>query len=133
MLRITQHDGTVALCLHYTPPKSYGVDLFLAADDGVIHNLHASAMLGERTVTDDAAPTWTWWNHHDWSASVARVTDFRTLTFAPAEATEFHIRRQRFPGRHWRLRLDVHTREPGIVFPAGTAATHTGGWLELKL
>ncbi len=80
-LRLQRHGDFVALCLRYTPPAANGVDLFIADAKGALHNLHASAMLGQRRLAGDQWPEWQWWNNTGWSANPVRPRDFRQLQF----------------------------------------------------
>lgn len=121
----------IALCLRYTPAQANGVDLFIADGDGRLHNLHASAMLGQRERTADGWPAWTWWNNRGWSANPVRPRDFKTLAFEPSEATEFVLRRDAFAAP-WRMRIDVHTREPLVIWPTGSSADDAKDWIALR-
>lgn len=121
----------VALCLRYTPAQANGVDLYIADGHGRLHNLHASAMLGQRERGADGWPDWTWWNNRDWSANPVRPRDFRTLAFEPSEATEFVVRRTAFAAP-WRIRIDVHTREPVVVWPTSSSADDPKDWIALR-
>lgn len=130
---LAQHrDGLIALCLRYTPPQANGVDLFIADADGTLYNLHASASLGERRRSATHWPEWTWWNNTGWSANPVRPRNFRELAFEPSDATEFVIRRERFR-LPWRLRIDVHTRVPGVIWPAGSSADDARDWVGVDL
>jgi hypothetical protein len=55
------------------------------------------------------------------------------VKFLPTDATEFSLRRDRFGGDRWRVRVDAHSREPFVIYPPDTGATDDEGWLELRL
>lgn len=131
-LHALRYGDFVALCLRYTPPLANGVDLFIADGEGRLHNLHASAMLGQRERGSAGWPDWQWWNNQGWTASAARPAQFDPLRFVPSEGTEFVLRRDRF-ALPWRIRIDVHTRVPGVIWPAGSSADAADGWVQLRL
>jgi hypothetical protein len=120
------------------PGQSAGfVDLFITAGGGPLYDLHASARLGERILTGRVWPEWHWWNNSGWVANVSRVESFDERTFLPEHARAFQIRRSRFPGRPWRIRL-LTTVMKGkeittLVWPEKTEDTNAAGWLELEL
>ena len=118
-LLLKQVDGHVFLAIATGSRVPRVVDLFLADGSGQVHQLHASAQIGERALPDtlweDMQPAWRWGNHVDWIANEAKVdaTQPADRPFAarlfPADGTEFQIRRSRFSGTRWRLRVEVRT------------------------
>ena len=122
-LLLKQVHGHVFLAVAPGGRVPRGIDIFLADSTGRVHQLHASAQIGERALEDtlwtDATPAWRWGNHVDWMANEAKVdaTQPADRPFAarlfPADATEFQIRRSRFPGTRWRLRVEA------LVFASG--------------
>ncbi len=122
------------------------IDLFLLDSENRLYNLHASMQIGERLLTDDfwtdEKPAWRWGNHVDWIASEAKIDGSKNKDLPLAErffaydGTEFQIRRSRFPGKHWRIRIEVKDfagELPDIVFPSGTGRKDTAKWAILKL
>lgn len=128
-----------------TESPSY-VDIFLQTGDNQLYNLHASAQIGERLLTGDA---WTdtnppprWGNHVDWIANEAKVDSDKTrdLPFPkklfPYAGMEFQLRRSRFTGKSWRIRIEVRDfvgQSPDIVFPNGSERKNTTRWAILNL
>lgn len=121
------------------------VDLYLQAEDGSIHQLHASAQIGERhlpaTGWSAESPAWRWGNHVDWIANEAKTDSerpqnlpFSARTF-PSEGVEYQIRRSRFPGTTWKLRVDVGNfpgNEGSYRYPE-RADDNPGTWAVVRL
>lgn len=93
------------------------VDLYIQGEDGAIHQLHASAQIGERNLPvagwSGENPAWRWGNHVDWIANEAKLDSERpadapfSARLFPADGVEYQIRRHRFPGQVWKIRTDV--------------------------
>lgn len=113
------------------------VDLYLSPADGGIYDLHASAKLGERKLENGTWPEWQWWNNQEWVANLSRPDNFEQKKFLPDEGREFQIRRSRFPGRRWKIMLEILViSESGVEttsWPAGAKNTDTRGWMVLQL
>lgn len=121
------------------------IELFIDNGGDSLHVLHASAQIGERAFADtlwqDTVPQWRWGNHVDWMANEGKVdatrpagVPYRHRLF-PADVTEFQIRRSRFPGDRWRMRVDVMVfaqGHPTEVFPPG-ANRDSSTWMTLVL
>lgn len=120
------------------------VDLFVQDSSGAVHQLHASAAIGERLLADtlwtDTDPAWRWGNHVDWMANEAKVDSWRPPELLlgermfPSDGVEFQIRRSRFSGTRWRLRVEIGTfpgTEGTFVFPA-TATRDPATWAVLE-
>lgn len=132
LLLETQGDVFLAVATGTRTPRP--VDIYLQGEDGEIFQLHASAQIGERHLPragwSDTIPAWRWGNHVQWLANEAKLdaqqpreAPFSQRTFG-ADGVEFQLRRARFPGRTWRLRVDVGVF-PGNAgeyrFPAGAS------------
>lgn len=112
-----QMAGDVFLGFHTATRLPRPVDIYLQDETGEIHQLHASAQIGERRLPaagwSDTVPEWRWGNHRDWMANEAKVDSRQprevpfSLRAFPADGVEFQIRRARFPGSRWRMRVDV--------------------------
>lgn len=144
-LLVKQTGGHVFVALATPGRVPRPVEIFI--DDGrdTLHVLHASAQVGERAFADTlwqgAVPPWRWGNHVDWIANEAKVDAARPAgdpmadRLFPADATEFQIRRSRFPAARWRVRIDVMAfaaGRPVEVFPRG-ANRDPSTWLTLVL
>lgn len=122
----------IFVAVKYPKPTYFGVDLYVSSVTGQLVNLHASAKLGERELKDGKWPDWTWWNNQGWVANTSRGITFERREFLPDEIKEFQIRRSRFPGKVWRVRLEVHTNTT-IVFPEKAELSNPETWLRFKL
>lgn len=142
---VKQIGGHVFLALASHTPVARPVDIYVEAPDRTIHQLHASMAIGERILRDtlwaDTLPAWRWGNHVDWIANEAKLDSRQpqSATFSarlfPASATEFQIRRSRFPGNQWRIRVDVGSfpgTEGTFVLPRD-ASRDPATWAVLQL
>ena len=145
-LHLKQSKGHVFIGVEMRTPSPSYVDLFLLTEENQLYNLHASMRVGERwlkdSVWDDSKPAWRWGNNVDWIASVAKLDETKdrslslTEQFFPYDGMEFQIRRARFQGTRWRVRIEVRDftgKMPDIVFPAASTRTNVTGWAVLKL
>jgi hypothetical protein len=136
-LYFKQSGEFVYVCVRLPKGHSGFTDLYLSTPGGPAVNLHASAKLGERVLTDNSWPDWTWWNNADWVANVSRVDSFEKRTFLTEEVREFQIRRSRFPAGRWLARFEVSVAVKGdykaVTFPEGTNNKTNTGWLQLDL
>lgn len=121
----------IFLAVKYPKPTYFGVDLSISSVMGRLVNLHASAKLGEREFTDGKWPDWTWWNNQGWVANTSRGVTFERREFLPDEIKEFQICRSRFPGKVWRVRLEVHSNST-VAFPETAESNNPDKWLKLK-
>lgn len=128
-----------------TGPPVY-VDLFLVTGESRLHNLHASMQLGERLLSGDkwtdTEPATSWGVHHDWTANEAKSDPKRdrNLPIAerllPADGVEFQLRRSRFSGKQWQVRIEVRDfvgKAPDIVFPPNSTRTSPAHWAVFSL
>lgn len=122
----------IFLAVKYPKPSYFGVDLYVNSVAGQLVNLHASAKLGEREFKDGKWPDWTWWNNQGWVANTSRGVTFERREFLPDEIKEFQIRRSRFPGKVWRVRLEVHSNST-VAFPETAEPNNPETWLKFKL
>ncbi len=137
-LYIKQAGEFVLIAIELTHDPTSSVDLFLAPADGHLYDLHSSAKLGEKRLeAGQWNEAWTWWNQHDWVANVSRIDTFEPRHFLDQPVREFQIRRARFPGRTWRIRLAIQTpAEPTwktTIYPADSSPVDATHWLTLRL
>lgn len=149
-LLVKQVHGHVFLGVHSGRTYPTYVDLFLRDGAGALYNLHASLQTGERALTGtawtDRDPPTAWGNERDWSANVSkfrsdasRPRDRPTTPadFQPQDGREFQLRRARFAGARWRLRVELRDLggggHPDVVYPAGTTRYSEDGWAVLVL
>ena len=121
----------VFFAVKYPKPTYFGVDLYVSSVAGQLGNLHASAKLGERELKDGKWPDWVWWNNQGWVANTSRGVTFERREFLPDEIKEYQIRRSRFPGKFWRVRLEIHSQTT-IAFPEKAESNNPDKWLKLK-
>ena len=117
------------------------VDVFIADRAGVLHNLHASMQVGERTLPQrrwtDEEPETAWGQTTGWSANAATQLDPETHApsieqLAPFDGYEFVIDRAQLSP--WRIRIEVrdfHGEARDIVWPAQSRRTDIATWAVL--
>ncbi|MFC1661653.1 hypothetical protein ACFL3S_09415 [Gemmatimonadota bacterium] len=151
-LRLKEYRGHVFIGLVFRGlGRPFVANLFVQPGDRKIHQLHASAQIGERILSpgegDD--PPFVWGYSPGWYANEVRWVNAKTQSLTesgadpdeaqreslfPYDGFEFELLRSRFEGSEWLLRVDVlaypdyHTP---IVFPAGTTRKNTEGWFRL--
>lgn len=121
------------------------VDLFIEIPDGQVIQLHSSMQIGERVLEDTTwtydSPAWRWGNHVDWIASESKTDPSlsRDLPFDqrlyPSDGVEFQIRRSRFSGDLWRMRIEISSfvdPENVIAYPEKSERKNTSHWLTVK-
>lgn len=119
-IRFAADENFLYVCLEPPLNSFANVDIYVQ-HGGAIHNLHASAQLGERTKSDSAWPDYQWWNQRGWAANwlpyVGRRPDGDRSRppFGFVDGREFQIERSKFPGST--LQLMVHVHE--LATPAG--------------
>jgi len=130
--------GFVYVAVQFPAGRSGFTDVYIASEDGNIHDLHASAKLGERQLEGGQWPPWSnWWNNQGWVANVSQVESFEKKTFFPAAVREYQIARSRFAGREWRLMLDMSMESQGgqytvVRFPASGSDSNPEKWLRVQ-
>jgi len=152
-LRLKQYRGVVFIGVHGLDTTYIGPsDLFLAVPGGPIHQLHRSAQLGEIVLPPTGtAPPFRFGLTPDWYANEERRDmveagrlekegktpfDIIRATSYPSNGIEFAIRRSKFPGQRWLMRLVASVLagdKPGmLVHPTAAAERTTEGWMELR-
>lgn len=146
-LRVLERDGRVWLAIVPRAAHATYVDLFLQDAEGRVHNLHASLQWGERVVTgtawDDREPPTRWgkpatWsaNRIEWAPGGRERPEATKASFRPYDAHEFSISRDAFPGKEWRVRIEVRDfggKQPDVVIPAGSDRREPAGWAVWRL
>jgi hypothetical protein len=137
-LHFKQGDTYIYLCIELARGDSGFVDLYLSPGNTRVYDLHASAKLGQRVLTEGQWAEWSnWWNNKGWVANVSRVDSFDEKRFLPENVREFQIDRTSFPGREWRIMIEISLangeKYTTIQFPANSDKVHTDRWLSLKL
>lgn len=129
----------VYVAVQFPASGSGFTDLYIAPAGGSLYDLHASAKLGERQLHNHQWPEWNnWWNNQGWVANVSRVDSFEKRTFLTANAREYQIKRARFPGREWRLMLDMSLeskegRYTVVRFPTSASDSNPEKWLRVQI
>ena len=129
-------------------------ELSIAVPGGPIRKLHVSAQLGEIVVpASGPEPHFRFGLTTDWYANELRrdmeeaarlekqgksPIEIIIATSYPSDGIEFAIRRSKFPGQRWLLRLLASVMrddgKPGsTVYPPGVPERVTDGWLELHI
>jgi hypothetical protein len=131
-------------------------DLFFQGSDGVAYNIHASSQLGERRMTDtlfsDTVPAHRWGYTDGWYANEMRTDralaqrlltenpqrDRGAMLFEttyPMDGFEYQIKRSKFPGREWRVRIEARTGVAGlsdVVYPRDSSRRRPDSWAILR-
>ncbi len=127
-------------------------DLFIALPGGPIQQFHVSAQLFESVIpATGEQPRPRFGLTTDWYANELRRDEEEAArlrqehkdpmeiiraTSYPSDGIEFAIRRSKFPGRRWLMRLHAtgfFGGKPGkLIYPAAAAEKTTTGWLELR-
>jgi hypothetical protein len=152
-LYLKEYRGVVFIGIRGRGNASIGPsELYLSLPGGTIHKLHVSFQLFENKVEPGSAePPIRFGLTPDWYASEFRrdtelaermqkegkdMREIMRATSYPSDGIEFAIRRAKFPGGAWLLRLwisaMVENRPSAIAFPAAAAEKTTEGWLELR-
>ena len=153
-LYLKQYRGVVFIGVRGSGPAGIGPsDLFLAVPGGPIHQLHVSAQLGEIVLPRAGeAPPFRFGYTPDWYANEQRrdmreaerlekegrnPIEIMRATSYPADGIELAIRRAKFPGPRWLMRLGASALEGGkpgwVVHPPATSERTTDGWQVLRL
>jgi hypothetical protein len=128
-----------------SPGDSIGyVSLYIETESTPITDLHSSARLGERTITDGRFKEWneifpddSWFNNRDWISNYAwfkcRPPGCTNLKFAPSK--EFQISRARFSGKQLKIFLVYSYIRQGKwengKFPPNGTETKSDRWIVL--
>jgi len=152
-LYLKQEKGNVFIgvrCIRLITPV---VDLFIQPTGSEIHQLHASAQIGERVLggSVEEDPPWVWGHSPDWYANEVRwdrglearlvaegvsegEAQYRAVF--PSDGFEFQISAAKFESSEWRIRIEVPSApdyDRPFVFPPETERRSTDGWLILSL
>lgn len=136
-LYLKQTEGYVYVCVELAAGESGFVDLYLSSDAG-IHDLHASAKLGQRLVSEGQSAEWErWWNNEGWVANVSRVESFEDRKFLAENVREFQIDPTYFPAPEWRIMIEVSVAKgkeyASFAFPDNADKTRSDRWITIKL
>ncbi len=145
--------GFVFVGVRYAPFTIAVADLFISPDGKSIRHLHVSAQLGERLLNDtpgtDDDPEFVWGDTTGWYANEIRWSERKVQALIKEgkergqaqeasvykyDGFEFQIRQSKFGSDEWLVRLESPMppdwTKP-VVFPEGTDAASTRGWLKL--
>lgn len=137
---VKHRDGHVFLAIRQNTRTPRMMDVFIIPSDGKVHQVHASMSTGERVLEipfNDTVPGWDWNRHPDWTANDAEFDRSKpeTLSFSDRlierDGVEFQLRRTRFGGRQWRVRVEVGSfpgREGLDVYPAQSDRNRPDTW-----
>lgn len=149
-LHIKQEKGHVFIGIRCTGLGPAVVDLFIQPTGSEIHQLHASAQIGEIVLSGpgEEDPPFVWGYSPEWTANEARWDQARrekliaqgmdpgqaqVETMFPYDGFEFQIRKGRFASSRWLIRFNVYSAQVRFAFPPGTEPKDTEGWLLLNL
>jgi hypothetical protein len=139
-LYLKQAGGFLYVALKPATPKRLGVNLYFGRNGQAPYlNMHASAKLGERqlseTEIDNANwPEWkTWWTNTGWAANVVRVDNWSSRTFLDDEGKEFQIRLDTLGSGLLSLAVDHENNEGVHDLIQWAPEKHGKHWIMLKL
>lgn len=150
-LFMKQEKGHVLLGVRCRDLTSPVVDLYVEPRGAEIHQLPASAQLGERILPSDGSEpaAFTWGRSPSWYANEVRWDEGRRRrlinegmeageaqmeTLFPYDGFEFQIRQDKLGASQWRIRLEVWSAGGRAnVYPADTRPDNSSGWLVLDL
>jgi hypothetical protein len=117
------------------------IDLYIEhAETGQLHNLHASAQLGERLLTDKAWSESEFWNLEGWGgfwvpyAGNEESEDGMRTKFLKGSHREIQVLRKKFAGNTWNMMIGVsavnHEGKYGAEFfyPESAVDTDESTW-----
>ena len=117
------------------------IDLYIEhAETGHLHNLHASAQLGERLLTDKEWSESEFWNLEGWGgfwvpyAGNEETEDGMRTKFLKGSHREIQVLRKKFAGNTWSMMIGVsavnHEGKYGAEFfyPEGAVDTDKSTW-----
>jgi len=152
---LKQYRGVVFIGLRGPARSSLGTtEISLAVPGGPITTFHVSAQIGEIVLPDSGnAPPVRWGATSDWYANEQRNDEKEAkrlekegknraeafeATEYPYDGIEFAIRRSKFPGTRWLVRVNTRGRLEGgkfatLVHPPASPARTTDGWQVLIL
>ena len=120
------------------------IDLYIEhAETGHLHNLHASAQLGERLLTDKEWGESERWNLKDWSgfwvpyAGNEEAEDGRRPKFLKGSHREIQVLRRKFAGNTWKMMIGVSAINHGgdsreYFYPEKAVDSDTSTWLSFS-
>jgi hypothetical protein len=113
--------------------RSISISLLLRADSMIFILRQCSE---ERRLENGTRPESNWWNNSGWVTNISRFDSVKKPYFLPTKVREFQISRARFPGKEWKMMVEVMTpAEPNrrtVAYPPGAKNTDTNGWVVLK-
>lgn len=117
------------------------IDLYIEhAETGLLHNLHASAQLGERLLTVKEWSKPEYWNLEDWGgfwvpyAGSEEAEDGNRTKFLEGSHREIQVLRRKFTGDTWNMMIAVsainHEGKYGAEFfyPKSAVDTDKSTW-----
>jgi hypothetical protein len=138
---LVQEDADhVFVCVRGPPGGLNMLDLYLVSDRVATPvDLHVSAQVGERTLTQTGWPDWTWRNQAGWYGTpvpfAGMTTDGRP-DFARDTDRELQLSKARFGALPWRIRVDVQfmgaDRKLNALYPVDSIAEAPVNWLVVK-
>ena len=142
---IKADEENVAIAIKSAPRGPQYTDLFVTSD-GTVWNLHADTNVGERKLDgiawSDSDPAYVWHNNATWNANVVEMRPNADMTaplakqVKPYDGQEFLIGRSQFPGKSWRLRIEVRDlahEKPDLIYPAASDRHDPSGWVTIAL
>jgi hypothetical protein len=145
-LLIKANEEQIAIAVKNAARGPQFSDLYLAAADGQVWNLHAEKSTAERrlegTAWTAADPAFVPYNNANWQANVIELKPNADATaplakqVKPYDGQEFLISRSQFAGKQWHLRVEVHDlgqEKADLVYPATSDSHDAATWATIAL
>lgn len=144
-LRLMHDAQSLFVCAKGKDDDYTVIDLYIEdRATGYLHNLHASAQLGERVYRNGEWSESEFWNHQHWSAfwvpyaGADETEDGPRTKFLKGSHRELQVLRRKFPGQSWKLMIGVsavnHDGSYGaeFVYPENASDSDSSSWTELS-
>lgn len=143
-IRLMHDGGSLYVCAQGKAEDYVVIDLYIEhASTGHLHNLHASAQLGERLLTDEAWSESEFWALEGWSgfwvpyAGNEETENGIRPRFLRGSHREIQVLRTKFAGTTWRMMIGVSAihedgESRGFVYPENAVDTDASTWLDFR-
>ncbi len=134
---VKQSEQYLWLAIELPAGNDGAIDLYISPSLSEIYDLHASAKLGERKLSNGKWAEWEWWNNRSWVANTSRVDSFEKASFLPTNVREYQIRIDKFAERKWKVMFELLTpAKPEwktTAYPEHASNSNTKNWWTLNL
>lgn len=138
-------DHSLFICAKSKAEDYTVIDIYIEdTDTGYLHNLHASAQLGERINSEQQWQEISFWDLQDWGgfwvpfSGTENTENGANPTFLKGSHREIQILRKKFPGDTWNMMINVggihHKGKYGasFSFPSGAMDNDRTTWTQFR-